>query len=48
MSEDPRRPVANVVARRWQGDRVPTLLFNGYGESVAHMYADKTDEPLFM
>ena len=30
------------------GDRVPTLLYNGYGEEVAHLYADKTDEPLFM
>jgi sulfoxide reductase catalytic subunit YedY len=47
----------NVPHPRWSqatekvlgtGDRVPTLLFNGYGESVAHMYANKTDEPLFM
>ena len=30
------------------GDRVPTLLYNGYGEEVAQLYADKTDEPLFM
>ena len=47
----------NVPHPRWSqasekvlgtGERVPTLLFNGYGESVAHMYANKTDEPLFM
>ena len=47
----------NVPHPRWSqatekvlgtGDRVPTLLFNGYGEFVADMYADKTDEPLFM
>ncbi len=30
------------------GNKVPTLLYNGYGKQVAHLYADKTDEPLFM
>jgi sulfoxide reductase catalytic subunit YedY len=29
-------------------DTVPTQLFNGYGEYVAGLYADKKDEPLFM
>jgi len=29
-------------------DKVPTLLYNGYGEQVAHLYADLQDEPLFM
>ena len=28
--------------------RVPTLLFNGYGEFVAGLYKDLADEPLFM
>ena len=30
------------------GDRVPTLLFNGYGEFVADLYKDKGNERLFM
>ncbi|MCW5731347.1 MAG: protein-methionine-sulfoxide reductase catalytic subunit MsrP [Alphaproteobacteria bacterium] len=30
------------------GERVPTQLYNGYGEHVAHLYADKTGERLFM
>ena len=29
------------------GDRVPTVIWNGYGEWVASMYADKTSERLF-
>lgn len=29
------------------GQRVPTLLFNGYGEQVAHLYADKASERLW-
>ena len=29
-------------------EKVPTLIFNGYGEFVAHLYANKTDEPLYM
>lgn len=28
--------------------RQPTLLYNGYGEQVAHLYTDKTNEKLFM
>ena len=30
------------------GERIPTLLFNGYGEYVAHLYAGLKDEALFM
>ena len=30
------------------GQRVPTQIYNGYGEFVAHLYADKQDERLFM
>ena len=30
------------------GDRVPTVLYNGYGEQVAHLYKDMKDERLFM
>ncbi|HEX6980283.1 MAG TPA: protein-methionine-sulfoxide reductase catalytic subunit MsrP [Alphaproteobacteria bacterium] len=29
-------------------ERVPTQLYNGYGEFVAHLYADKQGERLFM
>ncbi len=29
------------------GERVPTVIWNGYGEWVAAMYADKTNERLF-
>ena len=29
-------------------ERVPTRIYNGYGEFVAHMYKDLKDEPLFM
>ncbi|MBT4486664.1 MAG: protein-methionine-sulfoxide reductase catalytic subunit MsrP [Rhodospirillaceae bacterium] len=29
-------------------NRVPTLLYNGYGEQVAHMYKDLKGEKLFM
>ena len=29
------------------GDRVPTVIWNGYGEWVASMYADKANERLF-
>ena len=29
-------------------DRVPTQIWNGYGEFVASMYTDKTNEKLFM
>jgi len=29
------------------GERVPTQIWNGYGEFVAAMYADKTGERLF-
>jgi sulfoxide reductase catalytic subunit YedY len=28
-------------------ERVPTLLFNGYAEFVAHLYEDLEDERLF-
>jgi sulfoxide reductase catalytic subunit YedY len=28
--------------------RIPTLLYNGYGEFVAGMYADRKAEKLFM
>ena len=30
------------------GDRVPTQIYNGYGEYVAGMYADLQDQKLFM
>jgi sulfoxide reductase catalytic subunit YedY len=30
------------------GERVPTQLYNGYGEFVAHLYKDKSSEALFM
>ena len=30
------------------GERVPTRLYNGYGEFVAHLYDDLQNEPLFM
>jgi sulfoxide reductase catalytic subunit YedY len=30
------------------GERVPTLIYNGYGEQVAHLYKDKAGENLFM
>ena len=30
------------------GERLPTQLFNGYGEYVAHLYEGLKDEPLFM
>ena len=30
------------------GERVPTQLYNGYGEFVAHLYDDLQNEPLFM
>ena len=45
-----------VEHRRWSqatervlhtGERVPTLLFNGYGEQVAHLYDDYQDEALY-
>lgn len=29
-------------------EKVPTLLYNGYGEQVADLYTDLQDEPLFM
>ncbi len=29
------------------GERVPTLLYNGYAEQVAHLYTDRQDERLF-
>lgn len=29
-------------------DRIPTRLFNGYGEQVASLYADLQDQPLYM
>ena len=28
-------------------DRVPTMLFNGYGEYVSHLYANIKDESLY-
>ena len=31
-----------------QDERVPTLIWNGYGEFVAGMYKDMKDEKLFM
>ena len=30
------------------GDRIPTVLFNGYEEQVASLYADKQNEKLLM
>jgi len=30
------------------GKKVPTLLYNGYGEQVAHLYKDMSGERLFM
>lgn len=47
----------DVPHRRWSqameqvlptGDEVPTLLYNGYGEQVASLYAGKESEKLFM
>ncbi len=29
-------------------ERVPTLLYNGYGEQVAHLYAGMEDQDLFV
>ena len=29
------------------GDRIPTQLFNGYGDQVAHLYKDMKDEVLY-
>ncbi len=29
------------------GERVPTLLFNGYADEVASLYANLTDEPIY-
>jgi sulfoxide reductase catalytic subunit YedY len=29
-------------------ERVPTQIYNGYGEFVASLYADKKGEKLFM
>ncbi len=46
-----------VPHRRWSqaeerilhtGKKVPTLLYNGYGEQVAHLYKDLQGESLFM
>jgi len=46
-----------VPHRRWsqatervlgKSGRVPTLLYNGYAEQVAHLYKDMGDEALFM
>ena len=46
-----------VPHRRWSQaeeellgsyDKIPTQLYNGYGEWVADLYADKQDEALFM
>ena len=46
-----------VPHRRWSqatekdvatGERIPTLLYNGYAELVSPLYAGLTDEPLFM
>ena len=31
-----------------QDKRVPTLLFNGYGEQVAHLYKGMDGERLYM
>ena len=30
------------------GERIPTQLYNGYGEQVADLYKDLQDQPLFM
>ena len=30
------------------GKRVPTRIYNGYGEFVAGLYSDRKDERLFM
>jgi sulfoxide reductase catalytic subunit YedY len=30
------------------GEQVPTLLYNGYGDLVAHLYKDRTGEALYM
>lgn len=46
-----------VPHRRWSqaterdigtGERVPTLIYNGYGEFVQDLYKDMKDERLFM
>ena len=28
-------------------EQIPTQIYNGYGEEVAHLYADLQDERLF-
>ncbi len=47
----------DVPHRRWSqseerilhtGEKVPTLLFNGYGEQVAHLYDELQQESLYM
>ena len=47
----------DVPHRRWSqaeerilhtGEKVPTLLYNGYGDQVAHLYKDLQGESLFM
>jgi len=30
------------------GDRIPTRIFNGYGDYIAHLYEGMEDEQLFM
>jgi sulfoxide reductase catalytic subunit YedY len=31
-----------------QDEKAPTVIWNGYGEFVAHMYKNMKDEKLFM
>ena len=47
----------DVPHRRWSqamerdletGEKIPTQLYNGYGEQVAELYKDLQDQPLFM
>ena len=37
-----------VFYRLMTDERVPTLIWNGYGTYVAHLYDDLKDERLFM
>jgi hypothetical protein len=42
-------PVADLVQRLSGTDeKVPTLIYNGYGDYVAHLYKGLEDERLFM
>ena len=49
MNPDVPHPRWSQATERLIGtdQRVPTVIWNGYGEWVASMYADKTNERLF-